>query len=163
VKTSHASKIDRGFLFDDVTDLGCCINFGGVVTVTSLMRSSCVIVMLRLPPKQGVCCSDGGEDVDRFLRDWDRNLAAVSPNSAVDVIVASSNRTVLLCFGVLVFDAGADKLPVADELMAFPVFLLVNIPHRWRVVLTVTSSSLLYVAPSVEAPKRSLYKTSVNS
>ncbi len=49
--------------------------------------------MLRLPPNRadaGVgCCAIG----ERFRRDRERKRAAVSPNSAVDVIVVSSNRT----------------------------------------------------------------------
>jgi len=113
VNTSHTSKIDRGFLRSPP----CASAFGtGVndIRLNSLMTSSssCSTMMFRLPPK---LCGFGGDvvrscvaDAQRFLRDKDRNLAAVSPNSAVEVIVASSKRTVLRIFGVLLLDAGAD-------------------------------------------------------
>ena len=82
LKISQVSKIDL-----------CCLNEDLWFNEWS-SRSWWVIVMFLLPPKLTVDKSLFSKFVGfRFLIHKDRNLAAVSPNSAVFVIVASSNRT----------------------------------------------------------------------
>jgi len=135
-----------------------------MMVVRSSLSSLWVTEMLRLPPKQALLefrlfTTTTGERLRGS--DCERNLAAVSPNSAIEVIVVSSKRTVRRGFGVFVSDPGADAVEVLE--LRFD-----KIPRlRWPMI---TSSSLSYVvclwcrlSRRTWAPKRSLNMALLNS